>query len=121
MAGSRPQGAGRRQASRPASPANRGSVGPPSRAVDGFRKIARPGCWAEVTAVKIHVLDTTLSEIALSFNTRIAPGDRLRILRKLEELRPDYIEVDAETYLGLGDCQPSETRLSVFTRRAEDL
>lgn len=74
-----------------------------------------------MTAVRIHVLDTTLSEMALSFNTRIAPGDRLRILRKLEELIPDYIEVDAETYLALGGYEPRETRLSVFNRRAEDL
>jgi len=71
--------------------------------------------------VRIHVLDTTLSEIALSFNTRIAPGDRLRILRKLEELLPDYIEVDAETYLALGGYEPRETRLSVFARRVEDV
>lgn len=71
--------------------------------------------------MRIHVLDTTLSEMALSFNTRIAPGDRLRILRKLEELMPDYIEVDAETYIALGGYEPRETRLSVFTRRAEDV
>lgn len=76
---------------------------------------------AEVTAVRIHVLDTTLSEMAQSFNTRVAPGDRLRILRKLEELMPDYVEVDAESYLGLGGYEPRESRLSVFARRAEDV
>jgi hypothetical protein len=74
-----------------------------------------------VTAVRIHVLDTTLSEMALSFNTRIAPGDRLRILQKLEELMPDYIEVDAEVYLALGGYEPREARLSVFARREEDV
>jgi len=71
--------------------------------------------------VRIHVLDTTLSEMSQSFNTRIAPGDRLRMLRKLEELLPDYIEVDAETSLALGGYEPRESRLSVFARRTEDV
>ena len=71
--------------------------------------------------MRIHVLDTTLSEIALSFNTRIAPGDRLRLLKKLEELAPDYIETDPETYLALGDYEPRESKVSVFVRRIEDL
>jgi 2-isopropylmalate synthase len=74
-----------------------------------------------VTAVRIQVLDTTLSEMAMSFNIRITPNDRLRILRKLEDLMSDYIEVDAETYIALGGYAPRETRLSVFVRRAEDL
>ena len=59
--------------------------------------------------------------MAQSFNTRVAPGDRLRMLRKLEELLPDYIEVDTETYQALGGYEPRETRLSVFVRRAEDV
>ena len=71
--------------------------------------------------MRIHVLDTTLSEMALSFNIRVTPGDRLRIVRKLEELLPDYIEVDADTYLALGGYEPQEARLSVFARRAEDV
>jgi len=56
-----------------------------------------------------------------SFNTRIAPGDRLRMLRKLEDLQPDYIEVDPGTSLALGGYEPREARLSVFARRAEDI
>ncbi len=71
--------------------------------------------------MRIHVLDTTLSEMAQSLNTRIAPGDRPRMLRKLEELLPDYIEVDAETYLALDGYEPRESRLIVFARRIEDV
>jgi 2-isopropylmalate synthase len=63
--------------------------------------------------------------MASSFNTRIAPGDRLRVLRQLEELAPDYLEVDLETYAALGGAgdapAPRESRLSVFVRRAEDV
>ncbi len=61
--------------------------------------------------MRIHVLDTTLSEMAQSLNTRVTPGDRPRMLRKLEELLPDYIEVDAETYLALDAYEPRESRL----------
>jgi 2-isopropylmalate synthase len=60
--------------------------------------------------------------MAQSFNTRVTPGDRLRILRKLEALGTDYIESDAETFLASGAVAgSSETPLSVFTRNGEDL
>jgi len=71
--------------------------------------------------VRVHVLDTTLSELALSLNTRIAPDDRLRVLRQLDELGPDFLEVDPATYAALGGYEPREARLSVFVRRIEDL
>ena len=71
--------------------------------------------------MRVHVLDTTLSELALSLNTRIAPGDRVRVLRQLDQLGPDYIEVDPETYTSLGSYEPSQARLAVFARRIEDL
>lgn len=65
--------------------------------------------------------------MAQSFNTRVTPGDRLRILRKLEELGTDYIELDEETFLALGGAAgskqnaPLEAQFSVFTRSTEDL
>jgi 2-isopropylmalate synthase len=71
--------------------------------------------------MRVHVLDTTLSELALSLNTRIAPGDRPRVLRQLDELGPDFLEVDPQAYISLGGYEPREARLSVLVRRIEDL
>ncbi|MGD0579572.1 MAG: hypothetical protein ABSC08_11660, partial [Bryobacteraceae bacterium] len=71
--------------------------------------------------MRVHVLDTTLSELALSLNTRIAPDDRLRVVRQLDDLSPDFLEVDPATYDSLGGYEPREARLSVFVRRLEDL